>query len=90
MRLIDADALIANNQYDDWVDWNDKAVFEYIVEEQPTIEAVVVGNCDGCLYRAIGRYQRCACCRRNPDMKDGYKRREDDGMERCEKKSTEE
>lgn len=28
--------------------------------------------CDGCIYKGK-RHQRCSCCRRNPDMKDGYK-----------------
>ena len=48
------------------------------VKRQPAVDAVEVGNCDGCYWKQIGRQQKCSCCRRNRDMKDCY-RRADDG-----------
>lgn len=49
-----------------------------LVKEAHAVDAVEVGNCDGCYWKQIGRQQKCSCCRRNRDMKDCY-RRADDG-----------
>ncbi len=40
------------------------------VMEAPAVDAVEVGNCDGCIWAGRKRPQKCSCCRRNPNMKD--------------------
>ena len=42
-----------------------------LIECEPTIEAVPIGNCDGCHWKGR-RHQKCSCCRRNRHMKDNY------------------
>jgi hypothetical protein len=53
-------------------------VLHELIEKACAVDAVEVGNCDGCYWKTIGRRQKCSCCRRNRDMKDCY-RRDDDG-----------
>jgi hypothetical protein len=48
-------------------DWLKKCI-----EEAPAVDAVEVGNCDGCCWKEIGRQQKCSCCRRNRYLKDCY------------------
>lgn len=50
------------------------------VENAPAVDAVEVGNCDGCYWKEIGRQQKCSCCRRNRDMKDCYKASDNEGQ----------
>ena len=56
-----------------------------VVFHAPAVDAVEVGSCEGCYWKAIGRYHKCSCCRRNRDMKDCYcgisetNRREENG-----------
>lgn len=55
------------------------------LESAPAVDAVEVGNCDGCIWANRKRPQKCSCCRRNPDMKDcfySYGERRDDVAER--------
>lgn len=44
------------------------------IQQAPAVDAVEVGNCNGCYWKEIGRQQKCSCCRRNRDMKDCYRR----------------
>ena len=46
------------------------------IKAAPTVDAVEVGNCEGCKWANRNRPQKCSCCRRNPDMKDCYEREE--------------
>ena len=61
--------------------------FEFVIDKEqpmPTREqafldhlrllfwAFDIGVCEGCIYSNRKRPQKCACCRRNPDMKDCY------------------
>lgn len=48
------------------------------IETAPAVDAVEVGNCNGCIWEGRKRPQKCSCCRRNPDMKDCYEERKDD------------
>ena len=45
------------------------------IKAAPTVDAVKVGNCEGCIWENRKRPQKCSCCRRNPDMKDCYEER---------------
>lgn len=42
------------------------------LDAAPAVDAVEVGNCKGCRWEQRKRPQKCSCCRRNADMKDGY------------------
>lgn len=42
------------------------------VDELPTVDAVEVGSCDGCYWKAVNRYHKCSCCKRNRYLKDCY------------------
>ena len=45
---------------------------ENVIKNAPAVDAVEVGSCDGCYWKAIGRQQKCSCCRRNRYLKDCY------------------
>lgn len=45
------------------------------LDTAPAVDAVEVGNCEGCMWKSRKRTQKCSCCRRNPDMKDCYEER---------------
>ena len=47
----------------------------------PTVDAVEVGSCEGCIYSHRKRPQKCSCCRRNRDLKDCYERREENAAD---------
>ena len=47
-------------------------VLHELIEKARAVDAVEVGNCDGCYWKAIGRQQKCSCCRRNRYLKDCY------------------
>ena len=62
-----------------------KMVVKYQDEIVPGLQKTIMdlkninaGNCDGCYWKKIGRHSRCSCCRRNLDMKDNYRRADDD------------
>ena len=52
MRLIDADELLKENFTETFVDPCDQPIFEWIIEQTPTIDAVPVVRCKDCKYRS--------------------------------------
>lgn len=54
------------------------AFFNYsmAVKRLGEYEDMEIGNCEGCIWENRKRPQKCSCCRRNPDMKDCYKKGE--------------
>lgn len=47
--------------------------------DTPFFDFVDIGNCDGCEWKK-SRHQKCSCCRRNQNMKDLYRRNDNDGL----------
>ena len=45
------------------------------IKAAPAVDAVEVGNCNGCMWEGRKRPQKCSCCRRAPKMKDCYEER---------------
>ena len=64
MRLIDADALMAEDFADSFIDSYDQAIFEAIIEKTPTIEAEPVKHGRWIEFKnpVIGRYFTCSIC----------------------------
>ena len=63
MRLIDADELLKENFTETFVDPLDQPVFEWIIEQTPTVDAVPVVRCAECKYKEdcfsqIGHWSR--------------------------------
>ena len=50
-------------------------LIEDCIDNAPTVDAVEVGNCDGCEWKGK-RHQKCSCCRRNQCMADLYRRKD--------------
>lgn len=75
--LIDRAALLTANMFGNSASIIHRMYADELIKAAPAVDAVMVGDCDGCYWKEIGRRQRCNCCRRNPDMKDGYYRRND-------------
>lgn len=83
MRTIDADELLRHA--DVFVDHalargGSKTFLQFAkawmameVEAAPTVRIQADTSCQGCLYRGIGRYQKCSTCRRNQNLKDNYR-----------------
>lgn len=61
--------------HDEDAPYSGMAVDACDVEAAPAVDAVEVGNCEGCMWKSRKRPQKCSCCRRNPDMKDCYEER---------------
>ena len=63
-RLIDKDALLKNNDKSLWVDWCDKEIFDAIIEEAPTVDAVEVVRCKDCEHSYLDTKCRILYCKR--------------------------
>ena len=50
-----------------------RMLMQNFVDRTPTITITADTSCQGCLYRSIGRYQKCSTCRRNQNLKDNYR-----------------
>lgn len=68
--LIDQLELLAAHEDD----WRQSCILGIVrtIDKAPAVDAVEVGSCDGCYWKAIGRQQKCSCCRRNRYLKDCY------------------
>ena len=51
----------------------------YPVIVKCALEAAPTVDCEGCIWANRKRPQKCSCCRRNPDMKDCYEERKENG-----------